>query len=110
MLAKAEIILIKINNTIINKHAAFIVIKQEKVHQYDLRSNSADPQNKCYWSGTAPACSGHCHSYEFIKESSQYGDGRFCWIGVKLHCCPKQAMERSRNASRKEWEVGSTKV
>ncbi|KAH7255357.1 uncharacterized protein BKA55DRAFT_736733 [Fusarium redolens] len=41
----------------------------------------------CYWSGTAPYCSGECEPGWTERGRSQCGDGSCCWTGSKALCC-----------------------
>ncbi|CAF0844807.1 unnamed protein product [Adineta steineri] len=43
----------------------------------------------CYWQGDAPFCfiGSGCPIRTTNMGSSKFGDGAYCWIGVKFYCC-----------------------
>jgi hypothetical protein len=49
--------------------------------------SEASPDINCYWSGTAPFCSGQCFSGQVECNTSSCGDGHCCWTGHKKYCC-----------------------
>lgn len=53
----------------------------------------------CRWEGTAPACDGHCKSYESEEwRATTGGDqnrpefGSSCWYGTKAYCCGRKKL------------------
>ena len=60
---------------------------------------SLTPQEKCYWSGTAPFCAGSCMPGENTCAWDQCGDGECCsFATLKAFCCtgpcPKNGTSR----------------
>ncbi|UJR18760.1 hypothetical protein I4U23_005666 [Adineta vaga] len=43
----------------------------------------------CFWQGYAPFCfiGSGCPTHTTNMETSKFGDGAYCWIGVKFYCC-----------------------
>lgn len=43
----------------------------------------------CYWQGDAPFCfiGSGCPIRTTNMGSSKFGDGAYCWIGIKFYCC-----------------------
>ena len=43
----------------------------------------------CFWQGDAPFCfiGSGCPTRTTNMKISKFGDGAYCWIGVKFYCC-----------------------
>ena len=43
----------------------------------------------CIWQGIAPFCfiGSGCPINSTVVKSSKFGDGAYCWIGIKYYCC-----------------------
>jgi len=70
--------------------AVAIAIPTEGVVATDSVGDAAPKTTNryCYWDGTAPFCEGHCpDDYYQDGNLSNCGDGKCCWMGVKVHCC-----------------------
>ena len=43
----------------------------------------------CIWQGNAPFCfiGSGCPINSTVVKTSKFGDGGYCWIGMKYYCC-----------------------
>ncbi|KAI0658642.1 hypothetical protein C8Q70DRAFT_180499 [Cubamyces menziesii] len=49
-------------------------------------------ENGCFWDGTSPICLGMCPTgYHQVGPESPTGDGKHCFAGSKVFCCPNPA-------------------
>ncbi len=64
-----------------------LIIEYCNTEEYRMYS---EPSGRvCFWQGHAPFCfiGSGCPTRTTNMKTSKFGDGTYCWIGVKFYCC-----------------------
>jgi hypothetical protein len=63
-------------------------VEEASLEAESLESDGTAQPEQCFWDGTAPFCEGRCPVGYKVVQMSECGDGRCCWTGWKVLCCP----------------------